>query len=515
MKISRTSLVQWFFLGSLILCWFVFAPVRTAAQQGDKAVYTTGSNLAPSSAWVDASAFCGFTGTNSCAGTNFDFCSIVSTALTNLLASLSPAGGVVDARGVQPPPSVNNNGLELCSTNPFPSSITQANPYPITILLPPYTIQLSATWTIPNNVRLVGVGFETILLGLSGCCSRAMIEMGQPSSCTTPLYAGIAIEHLQLNVKGAYGGIENQCAGPSSYVNDVLISGFRFGQDQLEANALTIGPGATNSGPYTDIYVLAVPYSSCGGGPGVPVFNCVVVGAQTRGLHGITCLGSANTGATGGSGSAAIVVNASNNSIEDVHIESFYDGVQIGDTSSAVSNIFISNVQASTTNGCAGVINAVHVCGPQSGGNQQCPSPYASPITDVTMMGISNGSLITTGVTSNSIEDDQTGTLIQGCDGGTSGCMNPITSGVYILGRSDGGNTGELSRFAINPANSTQYGGGSTVVPTWGMGNTPGIQGMKCHTPGALLSYTGATGGSDSVYVCTFASGVTWQSFPP
>jgi hypothetical protein len=373
------------------------------------------------------------------------------------------------------------------------------------------TIQLSATWTVPNNVRLVGVGLETILLGLSGCCSRAMIEMGAASSCTTPLYTGIAIEHLQLNVKGAYGGIENQCAGPSSYVNDVLISGFRFGQDQLEANALTIGPGATNSGPYTDIYVLAVPYSSCGGGQGVPVFNCVVVGAQTRGLHGITCLGSANTGATGGSGSAAIVVNASNNSIEDVHVESFYDGIQIGDTSSPVSNVFISNVETSTTYQCSGVTNAVHVCGTKFGTNQPCPPTYASSVTDITMVGVSNGS---SGVV-NSIQDDQTGTIVQGCDGGATGCMNPITSGVYILGKSDGGTTGESSRFAINPANSTQYGGGSTVVPTWGMGNTPGIQGMKCYTPGALLSYTGATGGSDSVYVCTFASGVTWQSFPP
>jgi hypothetical protein len=131
------------------------------------------------------------------------------------------------------------------------------------------------------------------------------------------------------------------------------------------------------------------------------------------------------------------------------------------------------------------------------------------------MLGVSNGSVISTGVTSNSIEDDQTGTIIQGCDGSASGCMNPITSGLYVLGRSDGGTTGESSRFAINPGNSTQYGGGSTVVPTWGMGNTPGIQGTKCYTPGALLSYTGATGGSDSVYVCTFASGVTWQSFPP
>jgi hypothetical protein len=447
MKMSKTLVVQWFCFGSLVLCGFVFAPVRVAAQQGDKAVFGTGSSLAASSDWVDASAFCGQGGTNNCNTTNFDFCAIVSTALGKLLMQLSPAGGVLDARGVLPPPATGNSP-ENCLSSPFPSSInTQTNPYPITILLPAYTIQLNpingagtGTWTLPNNVRLVGAGFETVLLGSSTCCSSAMIEMGSPNSCQTPLYTGIAVEHLQLNTQGSYGGIENECAGLASYVNDVLISGTRTSQQTLGGNGLTIGPGAINSGPYTDVYVVAAPFpESCGTGS----FNCVKIGAQTRGLHGATCLGDSTTGGNTGSGSAAIVVNASNNSIQDVHVESFYDGIQIGDTSSSVSNIFVSNIETGTTQGCAGVTNTVHVCGPNFGSNYQCPTnypPYGSA-TDTAMVGVSNDSVIVQGVTANTIEDDQTGTLIQGC-GNTTGC-NPIASGLYVLGRLDDVNSGE------------------------------------------------------------------------
>ncbi|MGA8733066.1 MAG: hypothetical protein WB558_04010 [Terriglobales bacterium] len=402
-----------------------------------------------------------------------------------------------------------------CNSNPF-SPLQQNNLIPITILLPPYTIQLnpingvagSGSWTLPNNVRLVGTGLQTILLGgvVGGvsCCSGAMIEMGPPGPCPSAPYTGIAIEHLQLNTQGSYGGIENECAGPSSYVNDVKITGYAptcvsAGTTCLNGNGLTIGPGATNSGPYTDIQVIAVPGKTCGPNPATHL-NCVLVETQTQGIHGFTCLGNITTGAS----DAGILVNGSNNSIEDVHVESFYDGVGLGNTnSSAIGNILVSNIQGGDTANCTngGVANAVHIYG---------------SVTDAAILGVSSGPAPDDpNLRPSSIRDDETGTIIQGCK--TSGCTNPITSGLYILGGPDGGNTGEYSRFSVNPANPTAYGDSNTVVPTWGAGNpTPGILGTTCYTPGALYSFTGAGAGNESVYVCTYASagGETWQSIP-
>jgi len=328
---------------------------------------------------------------------------------------------------------------------------------------------------------------------------------GQGNSCPSTPYTGIAIEHLELQTQGSYGGIENECAGPSSYVNDVKITGYAptcvsGGTTCLNGNGLTIGPGATNSGPYTDIQVIAVPgKNNCGPFPATHL-NCVLVETQTRRIHGFTCLGNSTTGAS----DAAILVNGSNNSIEDIHIESFYDGVGLGNTnSSAIGNIFVSNIEAGDTFGCTNgaVANAVHVYG---------------SVNDAALFGISNGpspDLLNTAPIS--IRDEETGAIIQGCK--TAGCVNPITSGLYILGGPDGGSTGEYSRFAVNPANPTLYGSSSTIVSTWGAGNPTGtVQGTTCYTPGALYSFTGAGAGNESVYVCTYASsgGETWQAIP-
>jgi hypothetical protein len=267
----------------------------------------------------------------------------------------------------------------------------------------------------------------------------------------------------------------------------------------LNGNGLTIGPGATNSGPYTDIQVIAVPGQTCGPNPATHL-NCVLVETQTRGIHGLTCLGNITTGAS----DAGILVNGSNNSIEDMHVESFYDGVGLGNTSSsAIGNILVSNIQGGDTSMCTngGVANAVHIYG---------------SVTDAAILGVSSGPAPDDpNLRPSSIRDDETGTIIQGCK--TSGCTNPITSGLYILGGPDGGSTGEYSRFSINPANPTAYGDSNTFVPTWAAGNpTAGILGTTCYTPGALYSFTGAGAGNESVYVCTYASagGETWQSIP-
>ena len=340
---------------ALIMGVLMAGSTRTAAQEGDKTVWAqSGAStvLAASTIWVDATSFCGTGGgTNNCNGASFDFCTVVSKALTQLL-SVSPAGGVVDARGVLP----FGAGTEPCSSDPFvPLETLSLNP-PVTILLPAYNIELnptsgagSGTWVLPNNVRLVGTGFQTVLLGAATCCYTAgyLIDMGS-LTCSTG-YTGIGIEHLQVVTQALattpstyYGGIDNECAGEGSYVSDVKISGNPSTPTALGAVGLMIGAGAVNSGPYTDIYVVAAPGNTCGSSYPSNV-SCVSVLTQTRGIHGISCLGSEATGAS--SVSAGILVNASNNSIEDVHVESFYDGVALNDTSlGAINNIFVSNV---------------------------------------------------------------------------------------------------------------------------------------------------------------------------
>ena len=118
-------------------------------------------------------------------------------------------------------------------------------------------------------------------------------------------------------------------------------------------------PGAIDSGPYSNIS-----YSAANGCNGSVCPACVDIEAQTRGVHGITCLGDLSVSdVSTAPGHAAVYVNASNNSVEDVHIEGFWDGIQIGDTSTSVGNILVANVTAGHSKS-GPVVNAVHICGP-------------------------------------------------------------------------------------------------------------------------------------------------------
>jgi hypothetical protein len=495
MTTSKAFTTQWSVWGvlGLAVAALLFSPVLVTAQQGDNAVYTTNNNVVPSLAWVDASAFCGSGGTGDCHGSGFDFCAILSTALGKLPAQ----GGVVDVRGVVHP----LGGSQNCNSNPF-ANISQTNLSPITILLPASTIKMTGTWTLPNSTRIVGEGGFTILQGSSGCCTGAMIELGPPpgmSGCPSTPYSGISVEHLHLvgGSTGSYGGIDNECAQASSYVNDV-------GMDSLAGTGLTIGGGASNSGPYSNLTFTTVTGPSCSGGSS----SCVDIEAQTQGLHGITCLGDDTTG--GSQGHAGILVNASNNSIEDAHIETFWDGIEIGNSTSVVNNIFVSNVNANQSNNCSsGVKNAVHICGNYSSTTFGACLTYG-PMSDVTIL----QSVNETPSETTSVQDDATGTSISGCR--LTGCAKPITTAMYVLGEQDGGNTGEYSRFATSPANKSLYGNNSTVVPTWGVSNNVNPPSGACYTPGALYSYTAAVNGNHSIYVCTFSSGggTNWTLIP-
>src|ERR1700685_1699231 len=472
-----------------------------AQNAGNKTVYNSNSQPAPSIAWIDASAFW-------TQGNSPDLCTIVNGILTSATGygTYPATGAVIDARGLYH----INGGQITCSNSPF-YGLT-ASPPPTTILLPASTIPMSATWTLPNNTKLVGAGQNTNLEWAGGS-SGYMIEMGSATFCPSTGCNSIGIEHLVLVDSGSLGGIDNKWSQDASYVNDVFFSMFSGTGISIAApSSSPYYPGATNSGPYSNIGFNSA-------SSGTPV--CIDVETQTRGIHGATCFGNTNTSAT--QGNAAIYVNASNNSIEDIHIEEFWDGIEVGNipAGAVVGNIVISNINGYGSNAEGGLLtNVVHICGVNNNPNLpfgECSknnnTTHGGIVSDVTILQAANlnPGYPTPGGTV--LQDDQTGTTIQGCPGTTNGCENPLTAGLYILGEATGGVTGSYSRFATNPSYPNSVRPQSSYVPTWSVGSNTSVNGSSCHTPGALYSNTlGDSGNSFTIYVCTYSgTAFSWQ----
>jgi hypothetical protein len=447
-----------------------------AAAAGNKAVYNSGNSVAPSTVWIDASGFW--------SSGSPDLCSILNGIL--LSSSYPSAGAVIDARGIYTTASGNPPGPINCTGNPF--SGVPSNLPPSTILLPAGGINVSATWVLPSNVKLIGVsggaGNTTLVTNSS---VTDVIDMGSSSYCSSQPCSGISIEHVSILAKGnALNAIVNNWAQSASYVNDVTI------QDVTCAGLIV---GAADSGPYSNIYFLTGhKSSSCagnGGGAAVLYPLCVDIEAQTRGVHGVTC----NLTATGiqARQGAAIYVNASNNSVEDAHIETFWDAVQVGDTASAVSNVVVANIVGGN-NGSGMIQNIVHICGPHpASGGAPCNSE-AGTVTDVSVL---QSTYLAGNSTETSVQDDVTGTSIPGSGG------NSLTS-LYTLGEGVGGG---YSFFSTSPTATNTNG--STTGVNWGVADNTINSGESCNTPGALYSNTKG-GYMTSVYVCTFSGTLTW-----
>jgi hypothetical protein len=472
MDAGRTSTVPRFFasplLAALLVLPFVI-PISLMAQTGDNAVWGS-SGITGSTAWVDASVW--YTGS-----TGPDICAIMNGILTSNTGAGYPnypsTGEVVDVR------ALSGTGTLPCATNPF-ASVT----VPSTILLPAANISIEATWTLPSNTRIIGEGRTTILIdGLSS--GSDMIEMGPSCSSSSPCY-NVSLEHLKLMGAGTNSdnGIVNDYAQDGSYVNDVELF-------MIRGIGLNITSGAENSGPYSNI--------NFGSKTTTTPCVCVQMQAQSRGLHGITCVGNTLTSA---SGHAGIYLNASNTTIEDVHIEGFWDGIRVGDGGAARGDT-LSDVQGGSTGGGVQVTDVVHICGPNFNTViGQCAST-GETVTDLTIVGTrdANG-----GTCHTTVQDDVTGTTTSL---GTTAV--PATAvAVYALGEAVSGlSSSQFSRFATSPTTAvTQMtcGGGSsnlssTAIPTWGVGG--GTVSGTCTTPGAIYSNTAGTGTTNSIYVCT------------
>jgi len=426
--------------------------------QGDPVICNdaTCTNKVFSHAYIDASTF-------AVSGNNTDFCSILNAALSALSNTTNYPGlaGVIDARGLNP-------ANLTCINNPWGSVTT-----PALVLLPAGTIKTNSTWVLPSGTRLVGEGGEDpgsnsnlttrTTLQAQGSFSP-MIQMGVFSPCM-----GVTVEDLVLDGnKQAVDGIDNQYCQELSSVNHVSIY-------QVVGKGLNVFGSAQNSGPYSYITFdlgTASPATS----------TCAYIAVSTRGIHGMTCT-TATFNAVA-SDAIQLTGTASSNSIEDVRIEGFQNGVLV-----AASDVVLRNILGdSKTNGTNQIVSVVNI---------------QPTVTNVALIGITNN-CTTNGGCGNSGNND----TIR--DNATNQHV-PVTSdpfvAMYVLG----------NKIAVGSGNAYSRYTTSSSVTSWSVGGTSIPSNTTCNVSGSSpatgsLYSNASVGGNPGLYVCSV--GGQWTSVP-
>jgi len=414
-----------------------------AQTEGNNVVYNSSGTCCSGSsnasyAFVDASVF------DNANGNKGDVCA-------DILSAYGAYSGakmvVIDARGIAP----GSSGI--CSSSPFPSMAV-----PAVILLPAGKIPLGTNWVLPDRTRIVGEGADptkasgTILQATTS--SSFMIEFGSSAVCVNNICDGIGVENLTLDGNGvSVGGIRNKSSQERSYVNDVsLVNISGTGLDVETSN----GSGQ-DSGPYSNITFIA-------GSTSAVCANIFGYGA-THGIHGIKCTG------TGLNDPVGIYLASNGNSLEDVYVDGFADGIRIVSGSQTVQGNVVVNVTGGTD-----VTNVVHICGTLG---VDCGS---TNIGDLTILQVSkNGA-------QNAILDELTPTY-----SGSTGQPTLVTDNsvaIYAIGDPNSSGYGGTSRFTT----ATQ----SVNVPAWMVGNGP-ASGSCTNKNGTLYSNNGS---GSTLYVC-------------
>jgi hypothetical protein len=437
MRIAGKLAASWVPLTTLfvLLGLLTMSPIRAQAQLGSNAVCGSSppSGVTCPSSTIDASAFAG-------TGGGTDVCAKINAVLTS--SSYPASGAVVDARGIAV------GSANTCSMNPF-ASVTKNS----VVLLPPGVTWLctTCTWVIPNQSRIVGEGHSqtTIYAGTSGFSgsdsNHAMIEM-----CNTGLCYGVGIADLTVNGNGQMAGttpiigILNQNSQELSFVDHVTISNVT-GTGLFLGDSGAGSGNARNSGPYSNLWINS-------GSSATSATSCIEIQTRTRGIHGVTCTAEAGT-----SGSAAgIHLDANSNTLEDIHLEGVVDGILVGDTASASSNVLLNITGGPSGGGTGPIKNVIHISA-------------AKPVSDLSILGVYNE-----GVSNDTIQDDVTSTD-----------LTDTTIGMYALGEALAG--GGYSRFSTSPN-----------VPAWFVsGSSPSGTCVN----GSLFSNKGGSSGS-TLWVC-------------
>jgi hypothetical protein len=333
-------------------------------------------------------------------------------------------------------------------------------------ILPSGTITIPGTWILPNNTKLVGVEPSTTASIASGTVILAkssftpMIQFGD-SPCPSSICNGISVEGVILDGNGfAIDGIHNTNGQDLSYVDHVAIY-------NLFGTGLMVDSGAAHSGPYTNITFDTGTASST-----APTACAQIEGVTTgtHGIHGMTCISNSTTV----SGTTAVFLDATGNTIEDVRIVGFETGILVGSKAQAKSNV-LRNIIGDTNGSSSVPVYVVQIS-------------TTKPVTDLALMAISNTVKSPTDVFT--ILDNLTGTKIQATSTSTS-------VGLYVLGEgttSNGTTIIGYSRFTTATAVASTS---TNQVATWVAGaNAPS---GSCSVSGSLFSVTGSGG---HLYLC-------------
>ncbi len=158
-----------------------------------------------------------------------------------------------------------------------------------------------------------------------------MIQFGTASGCT-----GVSIENLTLDGGGTgasqiVSGITNSECGDLSHVDHVWL--YRI----LGTGLNVAASGAEHSGPYSNITFNTADVSA-----NAPQSTlCASIAANgTHGFRQITC----TIGQAGAIPTDAILLNGSNNLLQDIRLEGFQYGIAIGTTGVAVKGNILKNI---------------------------------------------------------------------------------------------------------------------------------------------------------------------------
>ena len=449
--LSLTALI-----GLVLLC-----PNTIIAQStGNNAIYnsagTCSPHCAPSPAFIDASMFIGSGSTQSPT-----ICGAIYGILSGAFYNYpSTVGAVIDARGIS-----GTTALTCTSgKTPWNNGATALN-VPSNILLPAGTIFISTGWVLPSNTHLIGQGDNTsssmtgTVIQASNAFSGDMIDFCPSTPCVA-----VGVENLVLNGNGrSVNGIVNQYSGSLSYVNHVSLY-------KILGIGLLISGVATGSGPYTNIN-----FDTGSATPSEFTVCAQIKGPTgTAGIRGLNCRTQGQPDPD-----AAVLLDSSNNSIKDVTIMGFYDGILVGSNAQAQNNVLINVIADTTVQSCiphCNPINAVHL----SSNNN---------VSDIAIMGLSNNG----GLGTSTLLDDVTSTTLSALTGDEFVAL-------YALGKKVP-NTSSYARFTTTPS-----------VPTWATGT--GSPTGSC-TQGSLYSCSGSSSSCQSyaLWGCPIPGG-TWSAVP-
>jgi hypothetical protein len=454
-----------------LICVF-WIPSSTSAQSavaGYRGICNTStcSTLDYSFGVIDASAFSSTQFTN----TTGTICGQVNAILEWInnqeVGTVSPFQYfyTVDARGI----NGSNYSLTCVSgETPFASSLNNGDG--MTLLLPAQTINISTPWSIPQDVEIIGSATTDVtqseatqtVIAATGAwtAGTAMIQINTTPCCHFIWSPDIKIDNLVLDGKGQnIIGISDTTAGPGVRVNHV-------GLFRLAGTGLYIS-GATDSGPYTDITFDVGNTTTNAGTTCAQIINS----GGTKGIHGLRCI-SYDTNAAAG-----LRIDSSDNTIENVVVQGFQDGVLIGSQGAAQNN-HLSNIVDSTSP--TQYHSSVHITN-------------TNPVTDLTIVGVNNECMPNTSCKQVTIQDDV-----------TSSTISDTVVGTYFLGN-ENVTTAGYSRFS-----STVSVSSGPNVPTWLIG-TVAPTNASCSSVGTLYSNT--IGSGAGLWVCAnTTSGLVWTA---